>query len=515
MICYKSTRGDKKLFTFSEAILKGIALDGGLFVPTEIPRLSADRLKSLVGRSYQELCIEVAKLFKTDFPQDLLRKVIAKAYTNNFDHPQITPLIKLKNNQYILELWHGPTSAFKDIALQLKPYFFVEAAKKENDRRKKEGKKPLKYLILVATSGDTGKAALEGYKNKEGISIIVFYPNGGISRLQELSMTTQEGNNVKVVGMEGDFDDTQRCVKEVFNDWEFNKLLIKKHQIVLSSANSINWGRLFPQIIYHVGSYIDLVDKKIISWGDKIDIAVPTGNFGNILAAFYAKKMGLPVRKLICASNANNVLTECLQSGVYDIRKRNLVKTPSPSMDILLASNFERLLYELTSDSDKVMNWMVQLKENGRFEVEKTTLNKFHDYFYADWVSNEESLDTIKRVYKESDYLIDPHTAVVQEVVERYQKRYKSNIPVIICSTAHWAKFPKDVYRAITGVISDEDEFALIQAIKKMDDKIHVPRNILDLKNKKIRHTGKCRVGKEEMGKIIYQFLTGRYSNKK
>lgn len=508
MILYKSTRGDNRLYKFSEIILKGIAPDGGLFVPAKIPKIPKKDFPSLMGKSYQELCFYLINLFETDFSKDLLRKIILRAYSNNFDHPQVAPLIHLKDQQYILELWHGPTSAFKDIALQLTAYLFSESLKRESRKRQKIGKKALNYLILVATSGDTGKAAMDGYRDKEGISIAVFYPYKGVSHLQELSMITQEGENVCVYGMRGDFDEVQRSVKETFNDKKFNQKLLQEKNTVLSSANSINWGRLFPQIIYHVKSYLDLVSKKVIRSGDEIDIAVPTGNFGNILSAYYAKIMGIPIRKLICATNDNNVYTQFLKTGIYDVRGRKLVKTPSPAMNILIGSNLERLLYELTHDSKKVIAWMKKLSEEKYCIVDEHTLKKFKKHFYADWVSNNDCLSAIKRVYGESKYLIDPHTAVAQEAAERYKRKFSDTVPVVICATAHWSKFPNDVYRTLKGYRTNKDEFALIQAIKTMDPKIHVPQNILDLENKKIRHTGRCKVGKKEAEKNILQYLS-------
>lgn len=498
MIFYQSTRGDKTKYKFSGAILKGIASDGGLFVPEYIPKISLDKLKSLAGKSYQELCLEIFYLYQTDISSDILKKIIEKSYSSNFDNPQITPLVRLKENQYILELWHGPTSAFKDMALQIMPYFFAEAAKKTSQ----------KYLILVATSGDTGKAALEGYKNKENVEIMVFYPHKGVSKLQELSMTTQEGENVNVYGVNGNFDDTQRIVKEVFNDTVFNKKLLDEKDIVLSSANSINWGRLLPQIVYHFRSYLNLIEKEVIESGDEIDIAVPTGNFGNILATFYAKKMGLPIRKLICASNENNVLTRFLQTGVYDITNNKLIKTPSPSIDIIVASNIERLLYEITNDQMLVNQWLKHLIKDNKFEIDANTKEVIRKIFFADWVSNKDCLATIKKVYEETNYLMDPHTAVAQAIVERYEKKFNDNVPVVVCSTAHWAKFPKDIYKALLGLQTDEDEFTLIQEIRKMIEKINVPKNILDLKNKKVLHKGKIQSTKVDIEKIILQYLS-------
>ncbi len=507
MISYHSTRGDKKIYTFSETILKGIAGDGGLFVPERLPHFSLKKLKPLLNGSYQDTCLSVCDLFKTDFDHDLLKKLIYRAYSDNFDDTRITPLIKLRDNQYLLELWHGPTLAFKDIALQFTTHLFTESQKKEKIHRLKKGLRQPNYLIVVATSGDTGKAALEGYANKEGISIVVFYPYKGVSSLQELSMITQKGKNVAVYGIQGNFDDVQKSVKELFNDKEFNEKLLLEKNVLLSSANSINWGRLFPQIVYHVKSYLDLVNEKRISFGERIDIAVPTGNFGNILAAYYAKIMGLPVGRLICANNENNVYSEFLKTGVYDIRKRKLVKTPSPAMSILVGSNLERLLYELTYDVEKVNFWMSQLKNNNFFKVDSETLRRLKENFFADWVSNKDCLATIKKTYNETNYLLDPHTAVAQAVAERYQNKYGSPKPVVICSTAHWAKFAKDVYKALSGFGSKEDEFKILKKITILFPSITIPPNIANLKNKKIRFKRKYASGKESVERAIMQSL--------
>ncbi len=494
MIKYKDTRGGNRLYSFSEVVLKGIADNGGLFVPAKIPKISFGQLKLLKDKSYQERAFFIFNLFRTDFPRKLLKKIIKKAYSNNFDHPKIVPLIKLQDKQYILELWHGPTSAFKDMALQIMPLLFSEALRIKNQKLIKDNQKPLKYLILVATSGDTGKAALEGYKNLKNIFIIVFYPKKGVSRLQELQMVTQEGNNLGVYGVEGNFDDVQKMVKEIFNDKEFNQKLLKK-RTVISSANSINWARLFPQIIYHLGGYLDLLKEKVIKPGDKIDIVVPSGNFGNMLAAFYAKKMGLPIRRLICASNANNILSEFLKTGIYDVRNRILVKTPSPSMDIIIAGNIERLLLEITKNSKKVAGWMEQLKSEKRFKVDKTTKKALSKLFFADWVSNEKCLMTIKKTFIKTGYLMDPHTTVAQAVVERYGRGKSKSIPIIICSTAHWAKFAKNVYKALSGNKFNsrglKNEFKIIEKIQNTFS-VSIPNNIKELKTKVIIHKKKC-----------------------
>lgn len=499
MILYKSSRGkDKKLYSFSEAILKGIAEDGGLLSPTRIPSFSLKQLQDLSGKSYQRVALFVFNLFRTDLPINVLRGIVNNAYSKNFDHPDIVPIKHLKNNQFLLELWHGPTLAFKDIALQILPLFFSQVIKGER-----------KYLILVATSGDTGKAALEGYKNKDNVSISVFYPEDGVSKLQQLQMTTQDGDNVAVYAMTGDFDQVQRVVKEVFNDQKFNRLLADKYNLSLSSANSINWGRLMPQIVYYLSAYIDLVKKGAVKWGDLIDIVVPTGNFGNILAAFYARKMGVPIGKLICASNQNNVLSEFLQKGIYDLSKRELVKTSSPAMDILVASNVERLLFILSGDGKKISDWMKQLKEKNKFIVDEQVKKILIDEFYADWVSDQECLLNIKLIHEQTGHLIDPHTSVAQVVAERYASRKGTKVPLLICSTAHWAKFAKVVYQAINNSSSKQDlnEFEMLEAIHNLVPNAVVPKSIGELNKKQSIHKRRCEPSKQAVEKIIEDYL--------
>ncbi len=478
MIRYKSTRGARKLYPFSATILKGIAADGGLFVPEKIPSLTLRQMQRLINCSYQEQALFIINLFQPDFSREIIKKIVYSAYAANFDSKEIAPVMHLKNNQYLLELWHGPTAAFKDMALQIMPLFFVESLKKDNEKQK--------YLILVATSGDTGKAALEGYKNKKNVSIVVFYPAGHVSQLQERQMKTQDGKNVNVYAVHGDFDTVQTMVKDIFNDKKFNNVLNNRNNTVLSSANSINWGRLLPQIIYHISSYLDLVKKSAIRLGEQIDIAVPTGNFGNILAAFYAKRMGLPIKKLLCASNENNVLTEFLKTGVYSIKNRQLVHTPSPSMDILVASNIERLLYEITHDTKKVSRWMMDLKIKGKFTVDNNTSQILQKEFYADWISNKDCLSNIKNIYSERQYLMDPHTSVAQMVAERYIENNDVILPVVICSTAHWAKFAKDIYKALLKNKNRlRDEFDMIKKICSIAPGIRAPKSIMNLKQKK------------------------------
>lgn len=501
MIRYKSTRGDKNLYSFSEAIVKGVSKDGGLFVPERIPKFTLKQLKLLLEKTYRQQANFIFNLFKPDLSNQEVRKIVYKAYSSNFDTSSITPLTHLKNNQYILELWHGPTLSFKDLALQVMPSLFSAALEKR--------KRPVHHLILVATSGDTGKAALDGYKDKKNISIIVFYPLGRVSKLQQLQMITQEGSNVVVYGVRGDFDQVQTLVKNIFNDSQFNKKLYNNYQIVLSSANSINWGRIIPQIVYHVRSYIDLVKKQTITLGEKIDITIPTGNFGNILAAFYAKKMGLPLNKLICASNANNVLTEFLKTGVYDTKKHKLIKTPSPSMDILIANNIERLLYEITRSSRKVSLWMNKLNSTGKFKVDNATKAVLQKEFYADWVSNKDCLLNIKRVYEQTNYLMDPHTSVAQAVAERYIKQNTILRPVIICSTAHWSKFAKDIYKALINDKKDShiDEFAALRKVAKLSPGLSIPKPIRDLQKKKLRFKQKCKADRKLMENLINNWV--------
>ncbi len=393
------------------------------------------------------------------------------------------------------------------MALQIMPLLFLEALKKSEEN-------PLKYLILVATSGDTGKAALEGYKDKDDIAIMVFYPHGHVSKLQELQMITQDGENVAVYAMQGDFDAVQRTIKSIFNDRRFNQKLLDKYQIGLSSANSINWGRLLPQIVYYMSSYIDLVDRKVIQWRNRIDVVVPTGNFGNILAGFYAKKMGLPIRKLICASNENNVLSDFFHTGVYDITHRTLIKTPSPSMDILIASNIERLLFVITNDAKKVSGWMKDLREKKKFIVDTKTKELLQDEFYVDWISNEECLVNIEKVFRDTNYLMDPHTSVAQAVAEKYLDSVGTETPLVVCSTAHWSKFARDVYQALRPMKERMfvDEFDVLEEILDLVPRISIPKAIKELKGKTIRHKGKCEADKGEVKDIIVDCINFLYN---
>lgn len=472
MIKYYSTRGDKKYYTFSEVILKGIAYNGGLFVPERFPVIRLQELSKLSGKSYQEIALFIFKKFETDLSVQEITYALSQAYAHQFDDPVITPIKKLKDNQYFLELFHGPTLSFKDLSLQLLPRLMHIARKKLNINTR--------LLILTATSGDTGKAALEGFKNNEDNYLCVLYPQGKVSKLQERSMQTQEGKNVEIFAVKSNFDTCQKLIKTIFEDEQFNNDLLSRFNVTLTSANSINWGRIIAQTVYHAFAYFGLISQKQIKFGDPINIAIPTGNFGNALSALIAKKIGLPVQKIICASNQNNTVAQFISTGIYDIQKKFLVKTPSPAMDILIASNIERLLFLFIRDTQMVTQWMKDLKTKKYFTVDNQTKKLLQEHFYADWVSNESSLNNIDSVFKQTGYYMDPHTSVAQIVAESYIQHIKSydQVPTIICATAHWAKFLEAPYNQNVPLI-----------IKKWhtDPLIHtktIEPNEVELKNK-------------------------------
>jgi len=489
---FKSTRGNKKKLLSAEAIIKGIADDGGLFVPETIPRLNKDlyKLKSI---NYKELAYRIMKEFFTDYSQDELKDCINKAYDNKFDTKNIAPLSK-KMGVYFLELYHGPTLAFKDMALSILPLLLKKAAQKLNLGRE--------IVILTATSGDTGKAALQGFTNVEGTKIIVFFPYKGVSKIQERQMLTQEGANTYVIGIKGNFDDAQRGVKEIFEDSAFNKKIEEKNHI-FSSANSINIGRLIPQIVYYFYTYLNMLDEGEIKNGEKINIAVPTGNFGDILAAYYAKEMGLPVNKLICASNENKVLADFFNTGVYD-KRRKLVMTISPSMDILVSSNLERLLWAISEkDAQKVKELINSLKEKGYYRIDSETEEKLKD-FYGGFTPQEESRQCIKEVFEKSKYLIDPHTAVAYAVYKKYIKETGDKTKIVIVSTASPFKFTKSVMESIDSRYKKFNDFELIE---KMSDlaQVPIPSGIRDIEKMPIRHKMVCK--KEKMRAKIAEIL--------
>ena len=494
---YKSTRNVNVNVTAAAAISQGLSSDGGLFVPENLPALSKEKLMEMCDMTYAQRAYEIFRLFLTDFTDDEIRHCVESAYNDkNFATDNIAEISHLLTGTYVLELWHGPTCAFKDMALQILPFLLTTSAKKTIDGKK--------ISILVATSGDTGKAALEGFKNVDGTSITVFYPEDGVSKMQKRQMTTQEGNNVNVCAVVGNFDDCQNGVKAIFTDERMIEEL-KKANTVFSSANSINWGRLAPQIIYYVSSYVELVKDGELEFGDKLNVVVPTGNFGNILAAYYAKQMGVPIGKLICASNANNILTDFINTGIYD-RNRPFYTTVSPSMDILISSNLERLLYHLTGEDDKLINeWFTALKQTGRYEVNDSVKAAIKDSFYAGCCNDEETKATIKEVFDSYSYLMDTHTAVAYKVYEDYKKATGDETKTLIASTANPYKFGFAVYDALGGECEGIDEFELIGKLEKLTNTA-CPKALADTKDKQVRFTG-C-VKPEEMSQVVLDFIS-------
>jgi threonine synthase len=442
---YHDTRGaDTSHPTFSDVVVAGIAPGGGLYVPDALPSLSLDEILAFAGMPYWQRAADIFIRFGVDVEAGRVAGLMREAYGSHWSDPRIAPVIEVVAGTHVLELWHGPTSAFKDMALQCMPLFFSEAIA----LKQAAGTLAEDFLILVATSGDTGKAALDGFADRPHTGIVVFYPAEGVSDLQRKQMVTQAGENVGVFGVRGNFDDCQNAVKAAFGDEAFASELRESRGLLLSSANSINWGRLLPQIAYYVSAYADLVASGGVVAGRPMDVCVPTGNFGNILGGYYAKRMGVPIGRLICAANENRVLADFIATGVYDISHRDFVMTPSPSMDILISSNLERQLYELTRDAECTAGWMASLRAEGRFTVDRETFRQVREHFAADSVTNDESLACIKRVWDEHGYLLDPHTAVAWEVAERL----RAENPVLVVSTAHWAKFGTDVYKALRGI---------------------------------------------------------------
>ncbi len=472
---YNSTRNSNVRVTSAEAIARGISSDGGLFVPETIPELSLDEIVSLGGMSYAERAAFVFSKYLTDFTEAEIRLCTESAYnTKNFETESIAELAHLFDGTYMLELWHGPTCAFKDMALQILPYFLTTSAKKM--------KLDKKIVILVATSGDTGKAALEGFRDVEGTSILVFYPEDGVSAMQKRQMKTQEGDNVGVCALKGNFDDCQNGVKAIFTDSDVKEQL-DKNGMMFSSANSINWGRLVPQIVYYISAYAELVKDGDINAGEKINIVVPTGNFGNILAACYAKHMGVPVNKLICASNINNVLTDFINTGVYD-RNRRFYATVSPSMDILISSNLERLLYLMTDRNDAVIReWFGKLASEGRYEVTDEVKKKIQDEFCAGFCNDDETKTVIHDIFEKYSYVCDTHTAVAVKVYNDYKASTGDTTRTIIASTASPYKFSPAVLEALEGKASDIDEYSKAYRLAELSGS-KMPSALADLKNK-------------------------------
>lgn len=494
---YFSTRSDKYTVESAEAIKTGIAPDGGLFVPENLPKVSLNALEEFSNLSYPDLAKKVLGLYLTDYTDEELNDCTQSAYTKEkFETDAIAPLYKLDDKTHILELWHGPTCAFKDMALQILPHFLVKAIKKTGEDRD--------VIILVATSGDTGKAALEGFKDVKNTKIQVFYPENGVSKIQKLQMATQDGSNVSVISVVGNFDDAQTGVKKIFGNEEYIKEA-SDLGYVFSSANSINWGRLAPQIVYYFYSYTTLLKNKEIALGEKINIVVPTGNFGNILAAFYAKEMGLPVNKLICASNKNNVLTDFIKCGTYD-RNRKFETTISPSMDILISSNLERLLYYVSGkDFNLVKGYMEALSKDGKYTVTDEIKEKIADTFYAGFCDDNQTKNTIKEVYDKFSYTMDTHTAVAKNVYDKYLKCTSDTTKTVIASTANPYKFNQSVLEALTEVNPDADEFALIDLLKEKSG-LEVPKSLSGLKSKFIRFNTVCE--KDNLWSETKKFLT-------
>lgn len=489
---YRSTRNDNVKVTASEAILKGLASDGGLFVPESIPALDKS-LKELSSMNYSEVAYEVMKLMLDDFTEDELKDCISKAYDSKFDTNEIAPIVKA-DGAYFLELFHGSTIAFKDMALSILPHLLITSARKNHVKNE--------IVILTATSGDTGKAALAGFADVKGTKIIVFYPKHGVSPIQEKQMVTQKGENTYVLGIEGNFDDAQTGVKKIFGDKELEKVM-NNAGYQFSSANSINIGRLVPQIVYYVYAYTRLLAKGEIKDGEEINVVVPTGNFGNILAAFYAKNMGLPIHKLVCASNENKVLYDFFKTGAYD-RNREFVLTTSPSMDILISSNLERLIYRIAGNSAvKNSELMASLRETGRYEITDDMKAQLAD-FYGNYATEAEDAATIKKIYENEKYVIDTHTSVAATVYEKYKAETKDDRKVVIASTASPYKFTRSVMDAIDPAYDSMTDFALVDELNKISG-VKVPQAIEDIRTAPVLHDTVCEVN--EMSNNVRRIL--------
>ena len=480
-IMYKSTRGNSRLYTASEAIIQGLSEDGGLFVPDTFPEADF-KLEELCAMDYKEIAYRVMRLFFTDFTQEELRSCIDSAYDDKFDCKEIAPVSEACS-AWFLELYHGATIAFKDMALSILPHLMITAAKKNNMTKD--------IVILTATSGDTGKAALAGFAGVKGTKIIVFYPKDGVSPIQKKQMITQKGDNTFVVSVNGNFDDCQSGVKRIFSDRQLASSLEEKG-IMFSSANSINIGRLVPQIVYYFYAYTVLVRRGVIKSGQKVNFTVPTGNFGNILAAYYASLLGLPVNRLICASNENKVLFDFFETGVYD-RRREFVLTSSPSMDILISSNLERLIYHICgNDPKKCASLMNDLSSEGSYEIDQK-MKEALSVFAAGYADESKTAQTIKDVFDSAGYLIDPHTAVAAGVYFEYRKAEADSTPTVIVSTASPYKFTGSVLRSIDPALASDDDFEMADRLSALSH-VSVPEAVTSLKDAKILHTTTCEV---------------------
>jgi threonine synthase len=494
---YISTRGNYPKVQAAEAIKLGMVPSGGLFVPEEIPVLSKEDCFKMAGLSYQEIAKRIIRLYLEDYSEEEIASSVAKAYSATNFNPLVAPLHKLATGAHILELWHGPTAAFKDMALQIMPYFLSMALQKL--------KADKETVILVATSGDTGKAALEGFKNVAGIKIIVFYPYAGVSKIQELQMSTTDGNNTYVVAVHGNFDDCQNAVKDIFGDSGYNQLL-NSQGFELSSANSINWGRLLPQIVYYFSAYAGLLAAGEIQAGEKINFVVPTGNFGNILAGYYALRMGLPINKLICASNDNNVLTDFFRTGGYD-RNREFYTTNSPSMDIIISSNLERFLFEVTNhDAAKINKWYSDLHDQGRFVVDQQTKQYIEGILIAGFATEQDTISTIKDVFDKQGYTLDTHTAVGVKVYNDYVAETGDKTCTVITATANPYKFNSSVLQAIkgSGALEGKNEFQVLEELHKITG-MQLHPGLKDLDKKSVRHNRVC--DKQELRAVVSEIL--------
>ena len=490
---YKSTRDNQnKLYTSAQIIKQGLADDGGLFVPMDIPSLTMDEILSMCTDTYPVRAAKILSKYLTDYTYEELICDCEQAYCESSFPGGAAPVVNTYDNIYSLELWHGPTAAFKDMALQIMPRLLSRALVKTGEERT--------ALILVATSGDTGKAALEGYKDIDKIKIMVFYPVDGVSRVQKLQMATQSGNNVNVCAIKGNFDDAQTGVKKIFSNPE-SAIKLNEQGYFFSSANSINWGRLAPQIVYYVSAYCDLITEGAIKAGDKINVCVPTGNFGNIFAAYLAKLMGLPIAKLICASNTNNILTDFLRTGTYD-RNRDFHCTMSPSMDILISSNLERLLY-FCAGSDATADYMKQLNTTGKYSVDSEILAKIHENFLGYYSDEKSTSETIKDYYVNHSYLADTHTSVALNCAEQYIKESGDTTPMVVASTASPYKFAVDVYESLTDKRTSDDLEALGELSSYSGTEITYP--LRDLDKREVRFTQTIEA--DDMLSEVYNYI--------
>ena len=493
---YTSTRNNQIRVTAAQAIAGGISVEGGLFVPMDFPAISTDDLKQWIPLSYKERATAILSRFLTDFTTDETAQCCAAAYGERFDTPAIAPLHDMGDGRHILELWHGPTCAFKDMALQILPHLMRVSVEKTAPGQQ--------TVILVATSGDTGKAALEGFRDAPNICILVFYPVDGVSEMQRFQMITQEGENVGVCAIQGNFDDAQTGVKALFTDADVKAKLDENH-LRFSSANSINWGRLVPQIVYYISAYCDLVAQNKITIGDAINVVVPTGNFGNILACYYAKRMGLPVHKLICASNRNRVLTDFFENGVYDCN-RPFYTTTSPSMDILVSSNLERLLYHLSNEnSTEIADLMTALKSEKKYTVSDTVLKALQDQFAAGCADDQRVAETIRNTFEKDRYLCDTHTAVAVAVYEDYRNQTGDTTPTVIASTASPFKFAPAILDALGNIESETPYDQLAELQTKTGWK--TPQPLGSLRDKAIRFTDVCGNDQASMQSTVYKML--------